>query len=430
MNSRHFTLTALFLATATVAAQTAPANNLTLHQAEEIAIRNNPRIAAARLIALAEGQVTRETRASELPAIGANITGVTARSGSRLTAGALNNPVVYQRAAAGLTLNQLVTDFGRTHNLVASAELRAKAQSDAQLATQADITLAVDQAFYRALAAQSVLAVAQATVEERATAVDQLQALTNAKLRSTLDLSFANVALSQAKLLQLDARNNFDEAMTALNALLGNEQPAAFKLVDETGEAPAPAPADPEPLVQQAFQSRPDLSALTDRYGAARKFASAEHDLVRPTVTALGSAGTTPFRSDQISGSWYGAVGVNVSIPVFNGFLFSSRAKEADLRADAAKKQVDDLRQSIARDVRTTVLTAQSNFERISVTQQLLDQANTSFDFAETRYKAGLSTIVELSQAQLAQTQAQIDYANAKYAYQASLSTLAYLTGQ
>lgn len=413
---------------ASAAAQT-PAS-LTLKQAEQMAVRNNPRIAVAQLIALAEGQVTRETRSAELPAIGANITGVAAKSGSRLTAGALNNPVVYQRAAAGLTLSQMLTDFGRTHNLIASAELRAKAQSDTQLATQAQIILAVDQAFYRVLGNQSVFAVARATVEDRRTVVDQLQALSNAKLRSTLDLSFANVALSQAKLLLLDAQNNQSAAMTDLNALLGNEQPADFTVIDDTPEAPAPSPTDAESLVAQAFQARPDLAALNDRYGAAQKFAAAEHDLVRPTISALGSVGTTPARSDQINGSWYGAIGVNISVPVFNGFLFSSRAKEADLRASATKKQVDDLRQTIARDVRTTVLIAQSNFERIGVTKELLDQANTARDFAQTRYKVGLSSIVELSQAQLAQTQASIDYANARYSYLASLAALAYQTGQ
>lgn len=404
--------------------------SLSLSQAEAMAIKNNPRIAVARLIALAEGQVIRETRSAELPALGGNITAVTARSNTRLTAGALNNPSVYQRAAAGMTLSQMVTDFGRTRNLVASAELRARAKNDAQAATQADIVLAVDEAFYRALGSQQVLVVARGTVEERQTVVDRVQALTNAKLKSTLDLSFANVALSQAKLLLLDAQNNYSASMTSLNALLGNEHTADFALVDETPSAPAPAPTDAEPLVTQAMQSRPDLASLNESYNAARKFAGAEHDLVRPTISALGSAGTTPERSDQIQGSWYGAVGVNVSIPIFNGFLFSSRAKEADLRADAAKKQIEELREAIARDVRTTVLTTQSNFERISVTQQLLEQANTAFDFAQTRYKMGLSTIVELSQAQLAQTEAQIDFANAKYAYQASLAALRYQTGQ
>jgi outer membrane protein len=84
----------------------------------------------------------------------------------------------------------------------------------------------------------------------------------------------------------------------------------------------------------------------------------------------------------------------------------------------------------IARDVRTSALSAQSEFHRIEVTRKLLDQSNLALDLAQTRYKLGLSGIVELSQAQLAQTQAEIAYANARYAYQTALAVLSFQTGQ
>jgi outer membrane protein len=119
-----------------------------------------------------------------------------------------------------------------------------------------------------------------------------------------------------------------------------------------------------------------------------------------------------------------------VSIPIFNGFLYSARAREADLRATAAQEEVRNLRELIARDVRTSALSAQVAFHRIDVTRQLLDQSNLALDLAQTRYKLGLSGIVELSQAQLAQTQAEIAYANARYAYQTALAVLSFQTGQ
>jgi outer membrane protein len=411
-----------------LSAQTGPptptpiaAQPLTLSQAEQLALKNNPRIAIARLIALAQGQVAREFRSADLPTLAGNLTGVQPHDGSRITAGVLNNPIVYQRAAGGVTLNQLITDFGRTRNLVSSADLRAKAEIRAQEATTADVTIAVDQAFYWALGSEAVLKVANDTVSARQTTADQVNALTGAKLKSTLDLSFANVNLAQAKLLLLDAQNANQDAMATLNALLGNEQPSQYKLIDETPDAPTPAPQDAEPLVALAFQSRPDLLSLNQQFAAARKFSAAEHDLWKPTISALGTVGGTPVRTDQITSSWFGAVGVNMSVPLFNGFLYFARAKEADLRASAADQQIHELRQMIARDVRTTVLQAQSNFLRIAVTQ---------LDLAQTRYTIGLSSIVELSQAQLAQTEAQIDYATARYSYQGSLAAIRFQTGQ
>ena len=404
--------------------------SLSLSQAEQLAVLNNPRIAVARLLALAEGQVTREFKSAELPLLTGNLTAVTPHDGTRITAGALNNPTVYQRAAGGVTLSQLISDFGRTRNLVSSAELRARAEQNTQLATTADVIVAVDQAYFRALGAQAVLKVATETVAARQTTSDQVGALTGAKLKSTLDLSFANVDLSQARLLLLDAQNQQQAAMSTLNALLGNEKAVAFTLLEDSSNSLAPPPEDAEPLVAQAFQSRPDLISLQQQFAASQKFSAAEHDLRRPTISALGTVGGTPVRSDQITSPWYGAVGVNVSVPLFNGFLFSARAAEADLRAQAVSKQVAELRQVIARDVRTTVLQAQSNFQRIAVTQQLLEQANSAFDLALTRYKFGLSSIVELSQAQLAQTQAQIDYATARYSYQGSLAAIRYQVGR
>jgi outer membrane protein len=403
---------------------------LTLAQAERLALDHNPNISVAHLLQLAQMQVTREARAGELPEATGDLTAVGAHENSRITAGALNNPIVYDRAAAGLTVRELITDFGRTHNLIREAQSNAKAQLETERATVEDITLAVDQAFYQALTAQSILKVAQQTVETRQATGQQIGALTAQNLRSTLDLSLANVQVSQAQLLQLDAENAAQTAMATLNAILGSESNEQYDLVDETPASPQLPPANTEDLVQLAFHARPDLAALNDRSVAAKQFASAEHDLQRPTVSALVTGGGTPIRADQILSSWYGAAGANVSIPIFNGFEFTARAREADLRAHAASEQFRNLRETVARDVRTAVLNAQMSFQRISVSKQLLDQSNTALELAQARYKVGLSGIVDLTQSQLAQTEAEIGYANARYAYQTALAEVRFQTGQ
>ena len=90
-------------------------------------------------------------RSSLWPQAYANLTAVDARDNSRITAGALNNPIIYTRAAAGGTVSQLITDFGHTTNLVSSARLQAKADEQNAIATKEDVLLAVDRAFYNAL---------------------------------------------------------------------------------------------------------------------------------------------------------------------------------------------------------------------------------------------------------------------------------------
>jgi outer membrane protein len=409
--------------------QAQPSSNiqrLSLKDAEAIALKNNPAISVARLNALASQQVTREVRSNLWPQAYADLTAVDARNNSRISAGAINNPIIYTRAAGGTTVSQLITDFGRTTNLVASARLHAKADEQNAVATKEDILLAVDQGFYNALQTHAVLRVAEQTVASRQLLADQVSALTKNKLRSELDLSFANVNLAQAKLLYLDALNNDKAAMATLSAILGYPTLRNFELASDT-EQLMPPPADVDQLIAEAFSQRPEILALEFESESAEKLQRANRDEFFPTISALAAAGDAPVRDDRITGP-YGTVGVNVQIPVFNGFLYSARSREADLRAQAARQRLIDLRNRISRDVRTSWLAAGTAFDRVSVSEQLLAQANLALDLAQTRYKLGLSNIVELSQAELQQTQAEIGNAQAGYEYRLALSVLRYQT--
>lgn len=399
---------------------------LSLKDAEALALKNNPQISVARLAALASEQVTREVRSNLWPSATANLTGVDSKENSRITAGGLNNPIIYERAAAGVMVNQLITDFGRTTNLSASANYAAKAENQNAIATREQVLLAVDQAFYSALQAHAVLTVAQQTVSARQAVSDQIEALFNSKLRSQLDFSFASVNLAQAKLLLLDATNNQDAALAALSAVLGYASLQKFQLIEDTTAITSP-PGNVDDLIAAAFSMRPEILALNFQYRSAEKFQSAEHDLFYPTIQAVGVIGDTPVRNPVLS-NWYGAVGVNVGIPLFNGFLYSARSREAHLRTQATQDRLRDLQNRISRDVRTSWLNANTAYQRVSVTQQLLDQSNLALDLAQTRYKLGLSSIVELSQAQLQQTQSQISSAQAGYDYRLALAVLRYQT--
>jgi outer membrane protein len=399
---------------------------LSLKDAEEIARKSNPEISVARLNALASHQVAREARSSLFPSAALDLTGVDAENNSRISAGGLNNPIIFPRAAGGVTVSQLITDFGHTTNLLASARYQEKAQNQNAVATKEDILLAVNQAFYNTLQSAAVLRVAQQTVASRQVLADQVSALAKSKLKSDLDLSFANVNLAQAKLLLLDAENNNKAAMASLSAVLGYPNLKNFTLVEDTTPL-APPTENVDQLIADALSQRPEILALEFESESAEKLHAAETDQLLPTISALGAVGGAPVRDDRLS-SRYGAVGVNIQIPVFNGFLFTARSKAAELRAQAAQQRLFDLRDRISRDVRTSWLNASTAYNRVNVSQQLLDQANRALDLAQTRYQLGLSSIVELSQAQLQQTQAEIGSAQATYDYRLALSVLKYQT--
>jgi outer membrane protein len=400
---------------------------LTLEEAEALGLKNNPLITVGNLLALQAHEYVRETRSALMPQVSVNLSGVGADPGSRLSTGFLTNGRMYSRLAGGIEASQLITDFGRTGNLLASSKFQAEAADQTAMATKQQIILAVDQEFYNALETKALLSVAEFTVTARQLFADQIKALTDSKLKSDVDLAFANVDLARAKLLLLDAQDNYQASLTNLSAVLGYPDRQDFRPVEPPASTNPPA-TDVGPLIQQALDVRPEIRSLRDAVLSAEKFSRSEHDLWWPTVRALGVVGGAPVRDPNIT-SWYGAAGVNVNIPVFNGFLFNARAKSADLAAEAQQKKLQDLQDNVARDVRNGWLETQNAYERLSVTAQLKQQADLALELAEARYKLGLGTIVEFSQAELQKTDADIQDTDAHYRYSVSQIVLAYDMG-
>jgi outer membrane protein len=385
-------------------------------------------VSAALLNALAANQVTTEVRSAYFPAITASVTGAGALDGSRLAAGSLNNPIIYNRFATGAAISQIITDFGRTSNLVGQARHRAEAAQDSAQATRAQVLLQVDRAYFTALRTENVLTVAQQTVNARQLVADQVSALANSKLKSGLDVSFASVNLSEAKLLLVSAVNEAAAAMAELSAALGYPGRQQFQLAD--APMPPELTQDLPALIAEALKSRPEVAQFRAQQSAAESFARAEHDLSHPTVSALAGVGVIPGRDDTQLRGRYGALGLNLNIPVFNGHLFSARGQEAELRAQSAQKEVADLENRVARDVQVAWLNANTARDRMSLTTELLNEANQALDLAQTRYNLGLSSIVELSQAQLNKTSAEIASTASKYDYQLQRAVLGYQVGE
>lgn len=404
-----------------------PVQRLTLQDAEALAIKNNPQISVYHLIYLASNQVTREAKSAYYPTIYGSFTAVGGQQGSRIAAGSLNAPRLLNRAAGGLALSQMITDFGRTNNLVATSALRAKAANMNAVATAYQIRLAVDEAYYNALQTFAEQRVAEETVKARQLVADQITTLFQNKLRSELDVSFASANLAQAKLLLLDAQNNYQAALSQLSQILGFTRQQNLSLVDTPGEL-KPPPDQVSQLEDEAFSNRPEIASQTFEYQAAQHFQKAERDLMFPTVSAMGVVGQTPdgsvLNGVQQFPTWYGAAGVNLNVPIFNGFQYVARSREAGERAKASGEQLRDLKDRIANDVRTSWLNAITAYNRVGVSQQFLDQTNLALNLSQTRYNLGLSSIVELSQAQLQQTQAEIEFAASKYQYQIAEAVL------
>jgi outer membrane protein len=214
-----------------------------------------------------------------------------------------------------------------------------------------------------------------------------------------------------------------------LLALLATPSDVSYHAVGDAEAIVAP-PALSQPLIDEAHAQRPDLAAAQSQVAADQKFFKAQQEQRLPTISANAIGGITPVRPDgAFQENWYAAAGVNLSLPLFTGFRISAETKEARLREEADEKRREDLGNSISRDVRVAVLSAQTAYQRINVTANYEKEAAQALELARTRYKLGLSSIVELSQAQLQSTQASVEAVNARFDYLLALRSLAYARG-
>lgn len=399
---------------------------LTLQEAEERALANHPRIASAGLNAQAAGAAAKQVRSGLQPLVTGNLTTVGADRDTSIAAGSLQTSGLASRAASGLGVSQLITDFGRTSSLAESARLRAAAQDTNVGATRAQVLLQVDQAYYGVLSADAVLTVAQARVDMHRITLRQVRALAASSLKSTLDVSFAEVALSESELALYQAENAARASRALLAGAMGEKGHADFALADVP--LPGPVAKTPEELVDEGLKNRPDLAAASLNQSAAERFAQAERKLRYPAISAVAVVGMVPLHQKNFSDQ-YSAAGLNISIPFLNGGLNAARRSEAEFRARGTAKDVEALALQVTSGIRVALIEADSAWRRLDVAAKLADQAATALRLARARYDIGLSGILELTQAQLALTSARIVNATAKYDYLNRLANLNYATG-
>jgi outer membrane protein len=420
--------TLLLCAAGTLRAADAP-RRLTLQEAEQIALAQHPRISVANLAALAARQSTKEVQSAFFPNIygSATAVGTADPNNTRLAAGEINNPLIYDRDAEGVTISQLITDFGRSWELTKSAKLRARAQEMNLEAAREQILLEVNNAYFSSLAAQSVLEVAEETVKARQLVLQQITTLATNKLKSDLDVSFASVDFDQATILLARARSDLKASFAVLATLLAEREPQTYVLADEP--MPATITNGLSALILEALAQRPDLARLRYQSDAAKEFAKAEGKLLYPTISALGSAGVIPTGNSHL-GPDYAAAGVNLNLPLFTGGLYTARRREAQFQAKAADENLRDEENIVIRDVQVTKFNLEYAYDRLALTRQLLQNANEALELAQARFKGGLSSIIELSQAELNQTSAQIGEASARYDYHIQHSALDFQLGR
>ena len=418
------------LPAAALAGDAAPEGQaLTLAEAQHLALTNHPGLQAERFNEDAALQAIAGARAAYYPHVEAYADRVFAPNDTRIAANpGITSPTVLDHASTGLGIDQLITDFGRTDDEVDRAKLLAAAESDQRQETEQSVLLGATQAYFDVLRSQSLLRVAEKNLDDRRTLLKRVEAMAEARLRSDLDVNMARQVADQANLLVISAKGDRDAAMARLSQALGYGSVHDFDLA-RTGDADPPPP-DVEALVGKMLGGNPDLAAARARRDAAYKNRDAAADAWHPTVSAEGYAGYSPIDNpSQHLRDTYVAGGLTLSVPLFTGGELEATEAEARDQARAAERKTVETENRLSAELRAAYATVRTDFDRIAVTDQLVRTARQSLSLMQTGFEIGRNSIVDLSQAELQATEAEIEHADARYAYQARLAELEFIVG-
>lgn len=412
---------------------------LTWEQAIRTAVEKQPLIKVAEHESLESQAVVKQIESANYP----QITGIYSNSGGNTrvlanlgVSGSLPKPTNYL-TTPGIRADFLITDFGQTaHRILAQKSLTAAAEK-AVMTSKALAILNVEQAYLNCLKQQRLVEIAREVMNERDLIRQQTEAFYRRQLRSKLDLDFASVEFNRAEVVLIKAQNNLAVAFAALNTAMGLRGPGNYVL-EQVLLTMTPSP-DPESLVQEALNQRPELLGSKDRIQAAEEALKAAKALRFGSVTAIGTLGYTWWgREEQPSGKavanpgaklgWYGLGGTS-AFPLYTGGRIEGQIDEADARKGETQATTRSIANDIVLQVVQAYLSRLTAEQQIKVAEEKVAQAREALTLARERYKASLGSILDVTTATTDLLSAEVGLAEAQYDYRASAAALAFATG-
>jgi outer membrane protein len=392
--------------------RTLPAE-LSLETALRIGRRLQPQLRQARAQTEAAEARVDEARAPLLPQLNliSNYTRATsnfAPSPGGTTLGNMATPDpsfnTYNYFRNSLTATQLIWDFGQTWQKRKAAQAGAEAQAETERATQLSADLTIRSSFYTARATRDAVGVARETLANQNKHVDQIQAFTEVGTRPEIDLLQARTDQANAEVALINAQNDYATARAMLNQAMGVEAAANYEVV---GAASGPLPGEDAPLetlVDEALRVRPDVAAKIAQLRAQDLTNKATVGRYGPALSA--STGLT-YNGREIDGLvWNWSGGFTFAWPIFEGGLVQALRREGAAQSSALRAEVDLARQQARVEVDQARLTIIAGKAAIAAAERSLANAKARLDLAEVRYRTGVGNGIELSDAQLAATNA------------------------
>jgi outer membrane protein len=306
----------------------------------------------------------------------------------------------YDFFASGITVYQLLYDFGQTSEHWRAQQDSTEAAKQLELSTVQQIELTVRATFFGARANRALVGVAQETVADFRRHLEQTQAFVEAGTRPDIDLYQARSDLATAQVQLINAENNYSQSRAMLNQSMGVEGPIDFEVADDSLGPMSEEGAPTDELLAEALKARPDMASLLDQLRGQESGLSSIRGQYGPSIAAVAglAAGGSPFDRQN----WDAQVGVSLTWSLYQGGYTNASMREAVALIANLKAQIDSLRQQIRLQIEQVRLSVAAAKAAQVGARDAQANAKVRLDLAEGRYQTGIGNIIELSDAQLA----------------------------
>jgi outer membrane protein TolC len=398
----------------------------TLEEAVAYALQNNPQIGgAAAQIREARARVT-QRRAERGPQFGVN--NFVLRQGPVIPGSVPGSPPAFPPYSynVGVFVSQVLFDWGQRAHRQSSAEHETEAARLRARETGNDVRLVVSTTFFNILRAEQLLLVAQ---ERREAAAEQLRvarARFEADIAPRFDVIRSEAELANAEQDVIAAQNDVALANASFNTALGRDVAAPVTLRYEAEPAHPEVPF--EAARETAVTNRPQLEAIREDIESGVQEVRARRAENRPQIGLTG-AYNRPNPGGFASSDYRYNVGLTMSWAFFDSGFTRGRVREAEAQVQGTRQVLEQSRQQVELDVRQAVLDIQEAQRRALASQTEVNSAREALRVAQVRYRAGVGTNVEVTDAQVALARAGQNLANAQFDYETAISRLEFATG-
>ncbi len=318
------------------------------------------------------------------------------------------------------TLKQFILDGGKVMGEIRQAESNQLAGAGTYERSLQTLSFNVASAYYTALQAQAATQLAIQVVHQNQVQENLVTAQLRAGTASRVDLATAQLPTAQARVALVRAQGNELSALAAFANQLGLDASALVTPVNDTPIDPTASLLpqqlhDYDKAIVRALLERPDFLAAQHAADAAAYNLRAQRAGLLPSLNGTASYGTN---STSATGTDYrssGAVGVALSIPIFDQGITRVQIAQAQTELDIANSQLDETKLGVELNVRQALIGLVSAEAALGQAEAELSKAQEILSATQAQYRAGVTTLPLLLNAQVGLTQAETDQLAAVY---------------